>query len=96
MTDKIGSRVVETTEVMRIGNAPDEQYGCDCAACQEVGGLQFGNHYDAARALATHGPWVERGLAFSQHHGVSHYFEGHRPPEDALDGPKLSSSQDPR
>lgn len=50
----IGSRTIETTEVVHLGSTPGEQYGYECATCQEVSGLQYGNHEDAARALRSH------------------------------------------
>jgi hypothetical protein len=53
-TSKIEPRIVETTEVVHIGRAPGEQYGYECATCQEVTGLQFGSHEEADRKLAEH------------------------------------------
>ncbi len=54
MSETIEPRTIETSEVVHLGSAPGEQYGFECAVCQEVSGLEFGNHDDAQRALNSH------------------------------------------
>lgn len=54
MDDELGARTVEETTVVRLGTRPGEQFGFECATCQTVSGLQFGNEQDAATALSRH------------------------------------------
>lgn len=51
---QIGARPIEETTVVHLGTTPGEQYGWECAGCQEVSGLQFGSHDEADQALAQH------------------------------------------
>lgn len=47
-------RKVEETTVVHIGNTPGEQYGWECADCDEISGLQWGSESNARKALDNH------------------------------------------
>lgn len=57
----IGHNKVTETGIVHLGNIPGEQYGWECAACDEVSGLQWGTE-DAARAALTRHQQAEPGL----------------------------------
>jgi hypothetical protein len=48
------SRLIEVDDIVQLGTTPGETHGYECAACQAVSGLQWGNAEDARRALETH------------------------------------------
>jgi hypothetical protein len=54
MKTSIGPRPIEVTEIVHLGTAPGEQYGWECAACQDVSGLAYGSDDEARRALVAH------------------------------------------
>lgn len=47
------TRVTETG-IVHIGSTPGEQYGWECAECDEISGLQWGSESDAQMALDHH------------------------------------------
>ena len=50
----ISPRPIEESVVVHIGIVPGEQFGWECAICQEVSGLAYGNDDDARVALHNH------------------------------------------
>lgn len=52
--EPIGGRLIEESDVVHLGTTPGEQYGWECARCQQVSGLAYGDDHTARRALAVH------------------------------------------
>ena len=50
----IGMRVLNNSEIVHLGTAPGEQFGWECAICQGVSGLAFGDGDTAKLALDSH------------------------------------------
>ena len=50
----IGPLLIEESDVIHLGTTPGEQYGWECARCQQVSGLAYGDDNTARRGLSVH------------------------------------------